>query len=914
MGGTSSEIDRWLRDGGLVVTASDRAARAVIADFNRARRAEGLAAWPAPGVQSWNSFVRNAWLERALESNDGRLLLNPVQEEALWAEIAGASGYESALLEGPRRRLAALAAQAHELLCTHAPRFLDRKARHYWPQDAAVFSGWLEDFDRACRAGNLLSPSRIPIELTEWLEEPGLASQTEDAGTGHESHALRAPLLLAGFDRVQPVQRRFFDAWGEWREAAPGPPAAALHFYHAPDAQTEVIACARWCASRLVANPEARLLVIALDANARRGQLERAFHNYLDPEAGGLSPLFEFSLGVPLGQLPVARAAMLVLRWLGGSLAEDEVDWLLSSGLIAADARESSDLEGHMRELRRRGLERTEWTLAAFLGQTVRKNPLPENWRRSMDEARSRLEIVIRAPQRPLDWAAAAGQLLQMAQWPGYRPLSSPEYQAQIRWQQALEITASLGFNGHRINWQEFLSALAHTLSDTLFAPESHDAPIQIAGPAESAGLTADGVWFLGADEDAWPLTGPMHPLLPPEVQREAAMPHATAQLDGELARKITMRLLASAVEVNFSFARQNETAEARPSRLIAQVAGAAQPLPPELAAPAARLPLVVAVADTGGIAFRAGKAEGGAGVLTAQSQCPFQGFARARLAADGWEAAESGLTAAQRGQLLHAVLHSIWGGPPEGIGSLDDLKKKLPELTSFVEDHVRRVARERMPAGARERMPRRYLELEEEHLTALVSEWLRYEAFRAEFQVVGTEVKREVAVEGLLMDLRLDRIDRLNDGSLLVIDYKTGNVSARSWDLPRPDDVQLPLYAGFAVEGDLGGLVFAKVRTGKPEFAGRVRDARAALRADLSKSRELVKNRLSAEQLEEWRDAIRQLAVDFLAGRADVDPREDAKTCERCGLETLCRIRQIEGVEVAENGGEGDEAEAGDE
>jgi len=48
---------------------------------------------------------------------------------------------------------------------------------------------------------------------------------------------------------------------------------------------------------------------------------------------------------------------------------------------------------------------------------------------------------------------------------------------------------------------------------------------------------------------------------------------------------------------------------------------------------------------------------------------------------------------------------------------------------------------------------------------------------------------------------VRLDRIDRLNDDSLLVIDYKSGTVSPSSWDLPRPDDVQLPLYAGFALD-----------------------------------------------------------------------------------------------------------------
>ncbi len=66
--------------------------------------------------------------------------------------------------------------------------------------------------------------------------------------------------------------------------------------------------------------------------------------------------------------------------------------------------------------------------------------------------------------------------------------------------------------------------------------------------------------------------------------------------------------------------------------------------------------------------------------------------------------------------------------------------------------------------------------------------------------------------------NLRLDRIDRLNDGTFLVIDYKSGDVSPKSWDLPRPDDVQLPLYAGFALDRGPGARrpVFAKLRAGE--------------------------------------------------------------------------------------------------
>src|ERR1017187_5096340 len=55
---SEAEITAWLRAGGWVVTASERAARAIAASFHRARRAEGLAAWPAPAILDWQTFLR----------------------------------------------------------------------------------------------------------------------------------------------------------------------------------------------------------------------------------------------------------------------------------------------------------------------------------------------------------------------------------------------------------------------------------------------------------------------------------------------------------------------------------------------------------------------------------------------------------------------------------------------------------------------------------------------------------------------------------------------------------------------------------------------------------------------------------------------------------------------------------------
>jgi len=873
----AAEMDACLRGGGLVVTASDRAARAMASAFHRARRAEGLTAWLAPNIQDWNSFVRTAWDQRALYKGDDRLLLNPTQEQWLWAAIAGIGHHAATLLEGSRHRLAALAMDAHELLCSHAPRYLRASARTGWQHDAASFSQWLTAFDETCRHGRLLSPARLPLELISELE----SESTE-----------RPPLLLAGFDRILPVQRSLFDAWGSWRQAVPNPAAAKTFHHHAPDAQAELDACALWCAHQLAADPNARLLVVTQNAAARdlRGQIERAF---LRHTGHAESPLFEFSLGVPLSQVALPRAALLLLRWLSGPLAEHELDWLFSTGHAAATLQESTALQAHMRALRHRNLQQPDWTLAAFIAQPQTQS-LAGAWVDRMTQAHRRLADFARRPRTPLEWAELVPQLLESIHFATASPLSSAEFQAAHRWQQVVETAATLGFDGRRFPWQGFLSVLARTLDETLFAPESRDAPIQIAGQAESAGLTAHAVWFLGASEDAWPARGAAHPLLPVLVQRETGMPHAAPQLDWDLAHAVTTRLLHSASEVRFSFALQKEGVESRPAPLIAKLAGPPQSLPGEFLAPPSPSPLTVPFEDFSRIPFPLDKVRGGAGVLTAQSQCPFKAFATARLAAQSWTPAEAGLTALQRGQLLHDVLHAVWAGPPQGIRTLHELQKSS-DLLAFVAGQVRRVFKEKITPELRQRMPRRYLEIEEQRFAGLVTRWLEYESTRIAFEVIATEVARPVQIAGLAFDLRLDRIDRLNDNSLLVVDYKSGDVSPGSWDLPRPDDVQLPLYAAFALEeGDeLGGLVFAKVRAGKHQFAGCIGDAQATLLAGLSNSHGLVKNRFNAEQLDDWRAHIEQLARDFLAGDAEVNPRKYPETCERCGLQTLCRVQE---------------------
>jgi ATP-dependent helicase/nuclease subunit B len=874
-----ARVDMWLANGGVVVASSERAARSVASAFHSARRAEGLLAWPTPEIFSWEGWLRESWRGR---NSGGLLLLNPLQEQMLWSRVIGKSQTGARLLHPGR--LASAAQQAYRLLANYAPGALKSSARLGWLGDPAVFHDWLNDFESSCRRESLVSASLLALQLTE-----ALRTESQNGGSPRPD---RPGLLLVGFDRLLETQEDLLNAWGEWQLDGPGDDAGASHFFTATDGVAETAACVSWLREKFRGNPEARLLVIAPGLQNRRGELERAVLEASSTDETSLD--FEFSLGVPLIHVGVARSALLLMRWLHEPLVEHDVDWLLSSGCCAASDAEEIALAEAMYAIRSRGLERPEWTLDDFAKPLRPELTPPAAFVERMFAARDGL---MRGPSRqsPFDWTELTRSLLEIAGWPGFRPESSVAFQARQRWEAVLDDCGSLGFDGSLMEWGEFVAATETALGNTIFATESTDSRIQITEPMESAGQLADGIWFLGADEENWPGRGTPNALLPISLQRETGMPHASQQMDWALAQDVTGRLLASADEVVFSFSRQSMAAEMRPSRLITQRLGHPEHLSPDLTnAGESRRQLTEVFEDTSLIRFPHAVLRGGAGSLTSQSLCPFQAFGTARLATFQWEAAEPGLNAKQRGQLLHAVLHGIWGGSGNGgISSRDELLSK--DLRAFVSEIVDRVMRESFGSGRRNslpsRFPARFLELEAERLTRLVSEWLAYERERLPFVVTGTEVDSEVEVAGLRLRVRLDRVDELANGGKLIIDYKSSGVGPAAWDGERPDDVQLPLYAAFAGGDHLEGLIFARVRPGAAEFRGRVRHATETLRIDLRPQNALVAKPLTDEQLAEWRRHIERLGEEFLAGRAEVDPKDGPNTCGSCHLHAVCRI-----------------------
>ncbi|MDP9084308.1 MAG: PD-(D/E)XK nuclease family protein [Pseudomonadota bacterium] len=856
--------------GQTILTPNTELAAALFDAVERGYRHAGRDVWPTPRVRDFGGWLRERHLRRQLDDATSPRVLTDIEERELWREVIDASDAGRDLLEPAG---AARAARRARRAMVEYGIPLQAVANHAkGSEECLAFLDWNRRFDERCwqsdciSSDELLARSAAPAEPFTWIESV----------------------------MWRPVARRWLERHGPMLLSPSAPRREAL-LKHAPSAGAELAAIAEWAVENLQSRPHFRAWVCVPDLAQRRAQVVDAMDAALAPQrftladervAAPYGALYAVAGGTPLADFATVRLALDTLVASTGAVPFEKF-----SALLRAPELQASDTEAAaaaLLDLQLRRLGPPEADLAAWLALAER---IARSEHLGSIAALLRLRDGLRAlaelrGEHPMSgWVASWNRCFEFAPWSMRHRWSSTEYQSAERFRELLAALAtSDAFFGMRSR-QSAQLILLRAARDTPFQVQTGVPAIWVSGQLIDPWLRYDGLWLAGCTDDRWPPATEPVPLLPVRLQREHGVIAASAASQLRFALDLHGCWAARASRSVFSYADPGDGRAARPSPVLPHDAAPMAAISPTVAQPhwhalLAAAPVLERLDDELAPPFSAVERTRGVATIRAQSRCAFRGFAETRLRTERMERPVPGFNERERGDLLHYALEHIWAV----LRDSNTLHGLSPETqTELVEDAVTRA----LDKQCRRRDPGpRWRLREHARMHAVLRKWLDVERHRESFEVEYLEQGSQGARHaGLEFAVRIDRVDRLSDGSRVLLDYKTG-VTTADWRGDRPDNPQLPIYALQRPEA-LVAVAYARVNAADCGFVAEAE--RGALFKPGGRKSSLEGRQDFAELIDLWSGRIEKLAADFAAGRAAVAPTP--KACKSCRLQGLCRV-----------------------
>ncbi len=904
-----------LRAGATLITATPRLSREVAQAYNQSQLQDGQTSWNTPDVLPYSSWIERTW--RAMRSSSDSqttapdVVLSPSQSRQLWKNIIQQDIRAHGGNTEPLWNINATVRSAMEAWRICQQWHIDcNDFDDFCLTDHLSFARWGREYQSHCRERRWLDSYQLPAQLTAQIK-PGM-----QADWPH--------LIWAGFDNLSPEQERLIERMRSAgirvsRLQPDAQPAAQQEFMEFETGRDQWLAAAQWAKRRLASDPQQRIAIVAPELAQSRQDIELEFTRTLcpthliNPDKYYDRP-FHIALGRQLATYPVVRSAINLLNlFTEKPIRFEAIACMLIDPWIRGAARDRA--QRHRLEYRYRQQFAHETTIHDAWTRIIQDTTHPDS-----DETTPELTAIF-SRIKPLligqgerktcsEWAEIFTQWLDGFGWPGDETLGSAEHQTVQAFRKEILNLATLDLIKQRTTLGEALSILTERLKTQPFEPESAKVNIEIMGILESSGIQFDAVWFGNLTEKEWPPRLNKNPFIPASMQTKAGYFKADFKLNQDYAGKLQEQLTGQCREIVFSRIQLEEGVEQPPSPLIQwpdQLSAATNP--PELSLLEhyqQHKPMLEVFDDYNGVPVTEPYVRGGTAVIEDHSACPFRSYAIHRLNARENEYRQPGLDAMGRGILIHHILEKIW----RQVKTLKELRTMMraTEPDPLIMEAINDCSQ---PVFSQGGLDRGFSEIQTDWLVSLIRQWFEEaEMWRhQDFQVIEMEKKYSLELGGLKLLIKVDRMDRLADGSRVLIDYKTGATGTfSSWVGARPQRPQLPLYALAVIQNSgnndsIECMAYGQVRHADCIYRGISINQEFHLDTKENKPKvvPLEKARVGhrplsldwKELLTYWENVLGKLAQSFAKGHAEVNPR-DLKVCGNCNLLSLCRRHEL--------------------
>jgi len=835
-----------------------------------------------PGIYSLNRWLKSEYQEFCLIDQVGDVIniMNGIEERLLWENIIKNDLKNQSFLKNQIDGITDKVISADSLIRENliSKNELKKNETH---QEMHYFNKWRNQFDGYCLENKLFSRNSFIEFFIEKQKEFDIIDNQE--------------LLLVGFDDNSPLYKDLINSLKKRNELknykAKEEKIKKQRKLECENVEDEIKEIIKW----IKENSKKKLLIVSPALSRFQIKLQNEIDREIQPniyKEYDKNNIYNSNLKRPLSNEPIITAAINLLKLNNPHSIKPKLiyELLIFNNWI--------DSEYYMHREQ--------------LGNYIKDKKLPKI---SINSLKKLIENDSKLKELKLDSLKKTLLLIEKNQvlWSKKKDLNewvtlTEEYWIEIK---ANKINNLLSFEINNINslfkslnqlknnkiidyplvFEEYWEILFTQLENSPAPKGSNDFYIDINGFAENPIKKYDAVWLMNMNTNLWPGKIEFNPFLPKKLQKKY---HIFDEIHIKKIDKVRLnRLNSFGPDITISYSNKDIDTLLIPTPGYFDELKAKKIIPKVKEIDNKKYLEKINDDKAPKILGDNINVSGGFRCLEHFHVCPAWSFYENRLHAKTYqEDDQEEISKMSRGNLIHELLEKFWKTHKNSINLTKMSEKALLKSIEILTHEVMSSYQVSKP-----HLNPSQIKLEGDYFKNLLYQWLCYEKLeRPRFSVVESEEKYSVKIDRINFNVKIDRIDQYEDGSRLLIDYKTGSETPISqWKKSPITSLQMPIYTIFSGIENISATGIVYIHNNDVKLVGLSSYAQEPIDGMITAfSKQKLKTHEDqwSELIASWGVDINKLATGYLSGDAKVTYSNEGEL-KYCAVKPLLRLAE---------------------